>query len=61
MGAKQSRSNNKSSIKNKNSSSKIGKNADKNGEGDSSGNNSFKDKRIDNYGSVDAFNSQKNK
>ena len=61
MGAKQSRSNNKSSIKNKTSSSKIGKNADKNDVNHSSGNNSFKDKRIDNYGSVDAFNSQKNK
>ena len=60
MGAKQSRSNNKSSIKNKTSSSKIGTIADKNDVNHPSSNNSFKDKRIDNYGSIDAFNSQKN-
>ena len=60
MGAKQSRSNSKSSIKNKTSSGKIGTIADKNGEDDSSGENSFKDKRIENYGSIDAFSSQKN-
>ena len=60
MGAKQSRSNNKSSIKNKTSSSKIGTIVDKNDVNHSSGENSFKDKRIDNYGSIDAFSSQKN-